>query len=107
MWKWKMEDDTKSPRLLNLALRAGVAFSRIASTHSEMYLIAGDFTGHRSSQTIGRPLHQNIPSTWRVLLPGTAQTSWGRLRPVPREFDALFATARTWDTLTSVSLRLP
>jgi hypothetical protein len=30
-----------------------------------------------------------------------------RLRPVPPEFDALFAAARTWDTLTSVSSPLP
>ena len=56
--------------------------------------------GHRS------PLEAHDgdgPSTMRVfLLPGTAQTSLHRLRPVPPEFDALFAAARTWDTLTSV-----
>src|SRR6202521_4659589 len=49
---------------------------------------------------------RDIPSTWVFLLPGTAQTSLRRLRPVPPEFDALFAAARTWDTLTSVSLPL-
>src|ERR1700738_3438883 len=37
----------------------------------------------------------------------TAQTSLRRLRPVPPEFDAVFAAARTWDTLTSVSWPLP
>jgi hypothetical protein len=37
----------------------------------------------------------------------TAQRSLRRLGPVPLEFDALFAAARTWDTLTSVSLPLP
>jgi hypothetical protein len=44
---------------------------------------------------------------WVFLLPGTAQTSLRRLAPVPPEFDALFVGARTWDTLTSVSLPLP
>src|SRR5450755_3308142 len=72
----------------------------------EMYLIAGAsrVTGHGSSQadpdrTPAAP--RDIPSTWVFLLPGTAQTSLRRLRPVPPEFDALFAAARTWDTLTS------
>ena len=50
---------------------------------------------------------RDIPSTWVFLLPGTAQTSLPRLRPVPPEFDALFAAARRWDTLTGVSLPLP
>jgi hypothetical protein len=50
---------------------------------------------------------RDIPSNWVFLLPGTGQTSLRRLRPVPPEFDALFAAARTWDTLTSVSLPLP
>jgi hypothetical protein len=40
-----------------------------------------------------------------VPLPGTTQTSLRRLRPVPPEFDALFAAARTWDTLTSQAYR--
>jgi hypothetical protein len=44
-------------------------------------------------------------STWAFLRPGP--TSLRRLRRVPPEFDALFAAARTWDTLTSVSLPLP
>jgi hypothetical protein len=63
------------------------------------------FTGHGSSQadpdrTPAAP--RNIPSTWVFLLPGTAQASLRRLRPVLPDFDALFAAARTWDTLTSV-----
>ena len=61
---------------------------------------------HRQIQ-IGRPLRLEILSTWEFLLQATPQTSLRRLRLVPPEFDALFAAARTWDTLTSVSLPLP
>jgi len=72
-----------------------------------MYLMAGlhgswVFTGQIQ---IGRPLRLAIYVNF--LLPGTAQTSFRRLGPVSPEFDALFAAARMWDTLTSVSLPLP
>jgi len=93
-------------------LEARVWIPSLFPTLSEMYLIAGAsrVTGHGSSQadpdrTPAAP--RDIPSTWVFLLPGTAQTSLRRLGPVPPEFDALFVAARTWDTLTSVSLLLP
>src|SRR5258706_1511997 len=62
---------------------------------------------HRQIQ-IGRPLRLAIyrqlgGSFCRVLLTQACVGSW----PMPPEFDALFAAARTWDTLTSLSLMLP
>src|SRR5258706_4054772 len=62
---------------------------------------------HRQIQ-IGRPLRLAIyrqlgGSFCRVLLKQACVGSG----PMPPEFDALFAAARTWDTLTSLSLMLP